>query len=197
MQRGLAGFVRAVALEALNLGATVAAGAEVALAGESSASHTAGVKQALRQARNSSSCCWLLVAGAASCKLQAASCKLQAEWVAKQHFWTVVQSPHTHMMPHPALPWLLLCRPAPSCGLPAAPGQLPLQQPPPCAQRCLVCATLWTRSTPRNAGSTPDPTSREGHNHWPQPQANDQMLTPLCIICVQHCTVMCACTPHL
>ena len=50
MQRGLAGFVRAVALEALNLGATVAAGAEVALAGESSASHTAGVKQALRQA---------------------------------------------------------------------------------------------------------------------------------------------------
>ena len=50
MQRGLAGFVRAVALEALNLGATVAAGAEVALAGESSASHTAGVKKALRQA---------------------------------------------------------------------------------------------------------------------------------------------------
>lgn len=49
MQRGLAGFVRAVALEALNLGATMAAGAEVALAGESSASHTAGVKQALRQ----------------------------------------------------------------------------------------------------------------------------------------------------
>lgn len=50
MQRGLAGFVRAVALEALNLGATVAAGAEVALTGEASASHTAGVKQALRQA---------------------------------------------------------------------------------------------------------------------------------------------------
>lgn len=49
MQRGLAGFVRAVALEAINLGATVAAGAEVALAGESSASHTSGVKQALRQ----------------------------------------------------------------------------------------------------------------------------------------------------
>ncbi len=49
MQRGLAGFVRAVALEAINLGATMAAGAEVALAGESSASHTAGVKQALRQ----------------------------------------------------------------------------------------------------------------------------------------------------
>lgn len=49
MQRGLAGFVRAVALEAVNLGATVAAGAEVALGGESSASHTAGVKQALRQ----------------------------------------------------------------------------------------------------------------------------------------------------
>jgi hypothetical protein len=55
MQRGLAGFVRAVALEALNLGATVAAGAEVALAGESSASHTAGFKQALRQA---SGFCW-------------------------------------------------------------------------------------------------------------------------------------------
>lgn len=50
MQRGLAGFVRAVALEAINLGATVAAGAEVALAGEASASHTAGMKQALRQA---------------------------------------------------------------------------------------------------------------------------------------------------
>ncbi|KAL4447967.1 hypothetical protein ABPG75_005186 [Micractinium tetrahymenae] len=50
MQRGLAGFVRAVALEAITLGATVAAGAEVALAGESSASHTAGVKQALWQA---------------------------------------------------------------------------------------------------------------------------------------------------
>lgn len=50
MQRGLAGFVRAVALEACNLGATVAAGAEVALAGEASASHTVGVKQALRQA---------------------------------------------------------------------------------------------------------------------------------------------------
>jgi hypothetical protein len=49
MQRGLAGFVRAVALEAVSLGATVAAGAEVALAGEASASHTAGVKQALRQ----------------------------------------------------------------------------------------------------------------------------------------------------
>lgn len=49
MQRGLAGLVRAVALEACNLGATVAAGAEVALAGEASASHTAGVKKALRQ----------------------------------------------------------------------------------------------------------------------------------------------------
>ena len=69
MQRGLAGFVRAVALEALNLGATVAAGAEVALAGESSASHTAGIKQALRQASGllmssadmactRSCCCW-------------------------------------------------------------------------------------------------------------------------------------------
>ena len=42
-------MVRAVALEACNLGATVAAGAEVALAGEASASHTAGVKKALRQ----------------------------------------------------------------------------------------------------------------------------------------------------
>lgn len=52
MQRGLAGFVRAVALEAINLGATVAAGAEVALTGESSASHTSGVKQALRQVRH-------------------------------------------------------------------------------------------------------------------------------------------------
>lgn len=50
MQRGLAGLVRAVALEACNLGATVAAGAEVALSGEASASHTAGVKAALRQA---------------------------------------------------------------------------------------------------------------------------------------------------
>lgn len=50
MQRGLAGLVRAVALEACNLGATVAAGAEVALGGEASASHTAGVKAALRQA---------------------------------------------------------------------------------------------------------------------------------------------------
>jgi len=49
VQRGLAGFVRAVALEAVTLGATVAAGAEVALAGESSASHTVGVKKALRQ----------------------------------------------------------------------------------------------------------------------------------------------------
>ncbi len=55
MQRGLAGFVRAVTLEALNLGATIAAGAEVALVGESSASHTAGMKQALRQV-----CEWFL-----------------------------------------------------------------------------------------------------------------------------------------
>ena len=49
MRRGLAGFVRAVALEAVTLGATVAGGAEVALAGEQSASHTVGVKKALRQ----------------------------------------------------------------------------------------------------------------------------------------------------